>query len=335
MSSSEWITQSFQELTVNHDKKRRPLSSKERETMQGEYPYYGAQGIIDSVNNYIFDGTFMLIAEDGENLKSKKQNIAHVARGKFWVNNHAHVVSGSELADLRYLCYLFNNTDVSGYITGSAQPKLSQANLNSIKFTVPPLPEQKAIAATLSCLDDKIELNNRINKSLEEMAQAIFKSWFVDFEPFQDGEFEDSELGRIPKEWRVVSIQDYVSEIKNGGTPSRKKEEYWCLHDIPWIKTGEICNNSIISCEEFISQEGFKKSSAKLLPKNTVLLAMYGATAGKVGLLRFEATTNQACCAMICESVFISLFVFIAKPNIYRKFSCWSCTTKPKQKYNL
>ncbi len=311
MSSNEWETYSFQELTANYDCMRKPLSSNERKKMQGKYPYYGAQGIIDSINNYIFDGTYMLVAEDGENLKSKKQNIAQIVSGKFWVNNHAHIVKESELADLRYLCYLFNNTDVSGYITGSAQPKLSQANLNLIKFTVPCLTEQKAIAATLSCLDDKIELNNCINKNLEEIAQAIFKSWFVDFEPFQDGEFEDSELGRIPKGWRVGTIEEFVKEMKNGGTPNRKNDNYWDSKDVPWLKTGEIKNSLIIESEEYISWAGLKNSSAKILPYNSVLMAMYGATAGKIGLLKFEASTNQACCAMTCNSANKAIFLYL------------------------
>jgi type I restriction enzyme S subunit len=205
----------------------------------------------------------------------------------------------------------FRDIAIQSMVGSSGRQRVQQDVLENSEVLLPPFSEQNVIAATLSCLDDKIELNNRINKTLEEMAQAIFKSWFIDFEPFQEGEFEDSALGRIPKGWRVVTIQDYVSEMKNGGTPSRKKEAYWCSRDIPWIKTGEISNGAIISCQEFISQEGLKNSSAKLLPKNSVLLAMYGATAGKVGLLRFEATTNQACCAMICENANKSIYLYL------------------------
>ena len=102
--------------------------------------------------------------------------------------------------------------------TGTTVTGLRQPELLKCQLTLPPLPEQKAIADTLSCLDDKIELNNRINKTLEEMAQAIFKSWFVDFEPFQDGEFEDSELGRIPKGWRVGTLGD-IANITMGQSP--------------------------------------------------------------------------------------------------------------------
>ena len=106
---------------------------------------------------------------------------------------------------------------------GGVQPRIKVPHLLSIEISIPPLPEQRAIAATLSCLDDKIELNNRMNKTLEEMAQAIFKSWFVDFEPFQDGEFVDSELGRIPKGWRVgvldecIELYDYAGAQPDAG----------------------------------------------------------------------------------------------------------------------
>ena len=92
----------FDEVTVNFDKKRVPLSSAQRERRQGKYRYYGAQGVIDHIDDFIFDGIYLLIAEDGENLKSKKQNIAQVVEGQFWVNNHAHIVQGNELCDTRY-----------------------------------------------------------------------------------------------------------------------------------------------------------------------------------------------------------------------------------------
>ena len=121
----------------------------------------------------------MLIAEDGENLKSQKQNIAQIAKGKFWVNNHAHIVQTNELCDLRYLYYLINSMDLSGYITGSAQPKLSQANLNAVMLELPNIEEQKRIVSILGTLDDKIALNNKINDNLEQQAEAIYNYMFI------------------------------------------------------------------------------------------------------------------------------------------------------------
>ena len=156
----------FDEVSINYDKKRIPLSSAQREKRKGNYRYYGAQGVIDYIDDYIFDGTFLLIAEDGENLKSKKQNIAQVVNGQFWVNNHAHIVMGNNLCDTYYLCYLINCMDLSGYVTGSAQPKLSQANLNAVKLLLPQIEMQKKIVDYLSKIDEKIEVNTQINKNL-------------------------------------------------------------------------------------------------------------------------------------------------------------------------
>lgn len=170
----------FDEVTINFDKKRIPLSSAQREKRQGTFRYYGAQGVIDHVDDYIFDGTYLLIAEDGENLKSKKQNIAQVVDGQFWVNNHAHIVQGNEQCDTRFLCYLINSMDLSGYVTGSAQPKLSQANLNAVTLSLPTLAEQKRIVEYLYMLDQKIDVNRQINDNLQQQAQAIYASLFID-----------------------------------------------------------------------------------------------------------------------------------------------------------
>ena len=163
----EWKEYRLGEVVNILDYKRIPLSSVERKTREGGFPYYGAQGIIDYIDDYIFDGTYLLIAEDGENLKSKKQDIAQLAHGKYWVNNHAHIVESNGICDIRYLCYILNNIDLSGYITGSAQPKLNQANLSAISIILPSLNLQEQIADFISMFDNKIELNRRINDNLK------------------------------------------------------------------------------------------------------------------------------------------------------------------------
>lgn len=197
------------EVLVNFDYLRKPLSSLERANFQGEYPYYGAQGIIDHVREYRCDGEYMLIAEDGENLSSRKEPIAQIARGKFWVNNHAHIVRTNEKADLYYILYLLNNSDISGYITGAAQPKLSQKSLNRIKISLPSLPIQRRIASILSSYDNLIELNTRRIKLLEQMAENLYKEWFVRFR-FPNYQNTPIENG-IPKGWRKGQLGEIVN----------------------------------------------------------------------------------------------------------------------------
>lgn len=112
-------------------------------------------------------------------------------------------------------------------------------------------------------------------------------------------------------EFNTIKISDYVNDMKNGGTPRRNVEEYWENGTIPWLKTGEINNSVILENSEYITEEGLKNSSAKLLPINSVIMALYGkGTAGRVGLLKFEATTNQACCAMICDDEFKEEYLY-------------------------
>lgn len=136
---------------------------------------------------------------------------------KFCLGQNTAIISPE--INSRYLFYNFINKRTSQQIdniaVGSTQKTISLKNIKSLKIPVCSEEEQKAIADTLACLDDKIEINNLINKTLEEMAQAIFKSWFVDFEPYQDGEFEDSEVGRIPKGWSVGCADDILKQITN------------------------------------------------------------------------------------------------------------------------
>jgi len=201
---------SFGDVTDNFDKKRIPLSAAQREKRQGKYRYYGAQGVIDWIDDYIFDGTYLLIAEDGENLKSKKSNIAQLASGKFWVNNHAHVIQCKKGYDIRYLCYLINLTDLSGYITGSAQPKLSQSSMNAIVLPMPKFEIQKEVADFIEKFDKKIQINEKVNDNLEQQAVALFKSWFVDFSLFG---------GIVPENWEDTTLENITTLITRGIAP--------------------------------------------------------------------------------------------------------------------
>lgn len=176
-----WFEKPLGAVTCNHDGKRKPV--KESERKKGPYPYYGASGIVDYVDGYLFEGRHLLIAEDGENLRTRQTPIAFIADGRFWVNNHAHIVTGNGEVTTEYLHYFLQNADIQPYLTGAVMPKLTQGNLNRIPVRYPEPDYQKSIVRVLGALDAKIDLNRRTNQTLEAMAQAIFKSWFVDFDP--------------------------------------------------------------------------------------------------------------------------------------------------------
>ena len=178
-----WPIRTISEITTSLNARRVPVKAADRAKRPGPFPYYGASGIVDWVDDFIYEGTYLLVSEDGENLRSRNTPIAFLARGRYWVNNHAHILDEKEPGILQYLGWALNHIDVSAYITGAAQPKLNKRTLNQIALPIPPVAERLAINATLGALDDKIELNRRIAGTLEEMARALYRSWFVDFDP--------------------------------------------------------------------------------------------------------------------------------------------------------
>ncbi|EIY8223787.1 restriction endonuclease subunit S [Escherichia coli] len=177
---SRWRNFCITELADFCNAQRIPLSAMERAHKKGNFPYYGASGIVDYIDNYIFDGSYILISEDGENLNSRKTPIAFEATGKFWVNNHAHVLKAKKPHLTALIIQYFSQLDLSPYLTGAAQPKLNKASLNLIPLYLPiDESEQKAIASILSSLKDKIDLLHCQNKTLESMAETLFRQWFI------------------------------------------------------------------------------------------------------------------------------------------------------------
>ena len=177
-----WVWTTLESLTQNFDGQRVPVRAKDRARMHGPYPYYGASGIIDAVDNFLFDGEFLLIAEDGANLLSRTTPIAFIATGQFWVNNHAHVVKAFGGVPLQYLEAYANGMDIHKYITGSAQPKLTQAALNRIPTPLPPLAEQYCMVAEveqrLSVVQQGEAAIETNLKRAERLRQAILKRAF-------------------------------------------------------------------------------------------------------------------------------------------------------------
>lgn len=139
--ASEWRAVDLADCTNNLDAQRVPMLSNLRKP--GPYRYFGASGVIDNVASYIYDGDYLLVAEDGENLRTRNTPVALWVTGKFWVNNHAHVLQARSSSNGRFLYYWFQQADISGYLTGTTMPKLSQASLNRISVLLPPSPNSE------------------------------------------------------------------------------------------------------------------------------------------------------------------------------------------------
>jgi type I restriction enzyme, S subunit len=260
----------------------------------------------------------ILIAKDGSVLK-------HIfrLRGK----NECAILSSiailrpnTTLIDPDYLCFaiknpILKNHILRNYVSGSGVPRIVLKDFKKIVLPVPELSTQKAIAHILGTLDDKIELNQKMNQTLEEIAKAIFKSWFVDFDPvrakaegrstgipseisdlFPD-ELVESEIGEIPKGWEVVPFTE-TFEFFSGGTPKTSVEGYWG-GDVPWFSIADLNASSpwVTETEKSITELGLSKCSAKLIESGTTIVTARG-TVGKVALAGQDMAINQSCYAM-------------------------------------
>ena len=268
-------------VVANFDSQRIPLSSQERKRCSGSYPYYGATGIMDYVDDFLFEGLHLLVAEDGSVEKPDGKPFLQLVNGKFWVNNHAHVLKGSTDEDTKYIYYALSTVAVRPFISGSVQAKLSQRNMNRISIPFPvDKSDRYAISHVLGTLDEKIELNRTVSETLEAMAQALFKSWFIDFDPvrakmegrWRQGEslpglpahFWDffpnrmvkSEMGKTPEGWTTGNIADIAVSPRRGVSPTDLREEtpYIGLEHMPrqsvalmeWGKAKSVTSNKSI-----------------------------------------------------------------------------------------
>ena len=325
-----WKTKMLGEvITLNTGK----LDSNRAEN-NGSFPFFTCAPNPLKINSYAFNCDAILLAGNNAN------GIFHINRynGKFNAYQRTYVITtANQNIDIDFLYYslqLYLNylKDIS---QGSATKFLTVKILKDIKIDIPiDIKEQKQIAKILSSLDDKIELLREQNKTLEAIAQAIYKQWFVDFEfPIEDetskllslkrgepegrggfdnilqlkgykssgGKMVKSELGEIPEGWRIGVLNDLCEKLESGGTPPTSNEEYW-NGEINWFSTKELQDNFIFESKKKITKKGLENSSAKIYPKGSVVMAIYAApTVGHLGLLGVDSTFNQAACGFIAD----------------------------------
>ena len=212
---------------------------------------------------------------------------------------------------------------IATHSSGTTVHHTSPKGIGNYIFKLPPLDDQRRIASILSSLDRKIELNNKINVDLEEMAQAIFKNWFVDFEPFKDGKFVDSELGMIPEGWKVGRL-DEIADVVGGSTPSKAKPEYYTQKGIAWLTPKDLSNHPAVYTsrgEIDITEEGYNSTSTKLMPKGTVLFTSR-APIGYISIAQNDICTNQGFKSLVPKKAgtcFLYCFLKYVTPEIENK----------------
>lgn len=257
----------------------------------GKYPVYGGNGLRGYADRSNFEGECAIIGRQG----AYCGNVRYF-KGEAYMTEHAVVCQANEKANTYYLSALLSTMHLERLSGQSAQPGLAVGTLSVQEINLPSLEAQRSIASILSSLDRKIELNNKINADLEEMAQAIFKNWFVDFEPFKGGKFVDSELGMIPEGWKVGRADDFY-QINIGKTPPRKENKWFSTNpaDKIWVSIANMGNSGIFISDssEYLTKEAVDRHNIIMVPRNTILLS-FKLTVGRVAIADKELTTNEA-----------------------------------------
>ena len=287
---SGWKAARLDEVCDILDSKRVPLNNHERSKRQGVVPYWGANGIIDYIDDYIFDEPLILMAEDGGYFEqSKTRPICHLLDGKSWVNNHAHILRVRPGQDRKWVYYWFVHRNVTQYINIGTRAKLNMKDLRQLPLLLPPLAEQKRIIAILSSIEDVINAVQAVIDQWLHVKKGLVQQLFT--RGVGSKKLLETACGVIPEGWQATKIERIVHKMMSGGTPSKKNQAYW-NGDIPWASVKDIINYTLEDTQEYITEEGLNNSAAKLIPKNTLIMAIRMAI-GKTAIAARDLAINQ------------------------------------------
>ena len=283
MSSKEYVRVG-EEITLNYG---RGLPARDRKP--GPYKVVGSSDIVDSHEEFAVHGPGIVIGRKGS------VGALTWLEEDFWPIDTTYYVSLNHEGDLKYWYYQLHNLKLNTLNSHAAVPGLNRDDVYRIEVIKRSAGEQKKIAKILSDLDRKIELNRRMNETLEQIGQTLFKKYFID--------------NPESKKWKEISIGD-IANVVLGGTPSRSNSDYWGGNDIGWINSGEVNKFRITTPSEYITRAGLENSAAKLLPEGTIVLAITGATLGQVSRLEKSFAANQSVVGVYSEDRNINNFLY-------------------------
>jgi type I restriction enzyme S subunit len=289
------------------DSKRIPLNSQERALRKGAYPYYGANGIQGYIDDFIFEGEHLLLAEDGGYFDEwDSRPISYLVDGRFWVNNHAHILKAKQGNETRYIHYSLVHKNILKHINGGTRAKLNQSDMRDIKFLLPPLPEQKKVASILTSVDEVIEKTESQIAKLQDLKTGMMQELLT--KGIGHTEFKDSPVGRIPAGWEVVK----TGEISKSIVPGRNKPKS-LTGPIPWLTITDLDGIYVKESKAKlgVTREVLSEASGKTIPKNSVIMTVVGEF----------GTSSVAQCEMVINQ---QLHGFVCKDDIDPTFLCLS-----------
>ena len=283
----EWEVRYLEDVCEILDSYRKPIKASDREEMKGDIPYYGASGVIDWINDFIFDEELILLGEDGENLNSRNTDLAFKISGKSWVNNHAHVfrIANKNRDNIDFMVYYLESKDYSRYIAGSAQPKITQAQCRKFLLPSPDLKEQEKIASILSTVDEQIDNVDALIEKNKELKKGLMQTLLT--KGIGHTKFKKTEIGEIPEEWEVINagrvfniITDYVA---NGSFASLAENvKYKESEDFAIVVRLTDYKNEYKGPFVYVDKNAYDFLSKSKLEDNDIIIANVGAYAGYV-----------------------------------------------------
>ena len=302
--SGEWEKCKLEDCVDFLDGLRKPIKSEDRKCEMGLYPYYGASGIIDYIDEYIFDGDYILLSEDGANILDRNYRIAFLAKGKIWVNNHAHVLLPHTNIDIDFLSEALERLNYAVYNTGTTMPKLNQEVCRTIGLYIPPIKEQNKIGALLSLLNERIATQNKIIEDLKLLKSAII----------------DYAVNTLDID--TVKFSSLYKTAREGRTPSTSSVDFYKNGQIPFVKIDDLKQKYLTENKDFITELGLQKSSAWLVPTNSILFSN-GATIGEISITTYPVCTKQGILGIVPKShVDVEFLYYFMSSTYFRKEVC-------------
>ena len=298
--TDSWEQRKLDDVVEFLDTMRKPLEGAKR--ISGPYPYYGASGIVDYVDGYLFDEELILLSEDGANITDRNHPVCFLASGKYWVNNHAHVLQTKQGNENNFICNSLERKEYTQYNTGMAMPKLNKETCKKIPISCPGFEEQKKIGDYFRSLDHLITLHQRKYDKLQIIKKAMLEKMF----PQNGSCFPEIRFKGFTDSWEQRKLTELSEKTFGGGTPKTSNESFW-KGNIPWIQSSDLIEGSLFDVEprKYISQEAVDKSATKLVQKNSVAIVTRVGV-GKLAFMPFSYATSQD---------FLSLSVLKTEPQ--------------------
>jgi type I restriction enzyme S subunit len=311
--SGEWKRQKLGEVSIFYDGKRVPLKDSDRAKRQGKYPYYGASGIIDYIDDFIFDGEYVLLGEDGANIVTRSTKLAFIVKGQFWVNNHAHIMKAK--SSNTFLAESLERIRYEIYNTGTAQPKLNAEVCRKIPLYMPCPKEQEKIADFLSSVDKKIEQLTQKHRLLTEYKKGVMQQIFT-----QQIRFKDDNGNEYPN-WEEKRLGE-LGKLITGKTPSTTNAELW-NGLIPFVTPSDMHGGKY---QFKTARTVTLPDKNKLLPVGAIMFTSI-ASIGKMSLSAQECITNQQINSLIVSNRFHNEFIYYALLKLVPKIKSTQANT--------